>query len=141
MHWALRLPKDDQSHPELAKQVHIQLERMYALVEKIHAGQCRGATGEVIQDVVNIGVGGSDLGPLMVSHALSDFKNPHISHSMYILFRPLMVASFRIYCINLDPKPRCLLFLQNRSGPLIPYLMRKQCVYGLKKHLGKNHKF
>jgi glucose-6-phosphate isomerase len=74
MHWALRLPKDDQSHPELAKQVHTQLERMYALVEKIHAGQCRGATGEVIQDVVNIGVGGSDLGPLMVSHALSDFK-------------------------------------------------------------------
>ena len=74
MHWALRLPKDDQSHPELAKQVHTQLERMYALVEKIHAGQYRGATGEVIQDVVNIGVGGSDLGPLMVSHALSDFK-------------------------------------------------------------------
>lgn len=74
MHWALRLPKDDQSHPELVEQVHTQLERMYALVEKIHAGQCRGATGEVIQDVVNIGVGGSDLGPLMVSHALSDFK-------------------------------------------------------------------
>lgn len=74
MHWALRLPKQDSQHPKLAAQVHTQLERMYALVEKIHAGQCRGATGEVIQDVVNIGVGGSDLGPLMVSHALSDFK-------------------------------------------------------------------
>lgn len=74
MHWALRLPPSDAQHPELAQQVHEQLERMYALVEKIHAGQCRGATGEVIQDVVNIGVGGSDLGPLMVSHALSDFK-------------------------------------------------------------------
>jgi len=74
MHWALRLPQRDAQHPELAQQVHEQLERMYALVEKIHAGQCRGATGEVIQDVVNIGVGGSDLGPLMVSHALSDFK-------------------------------------------------------------------
>ncbi|RKG36784.1 glucose-6-phosphate isomerase [Acinetobacter rongchengensis] len=74
MHWALRLPKDDQVYPELAKQVHQQLDRMYQLVEKIHAGQCRGATGEVIQDVVNIGVGGSDLGPLMVSHALSDYK-------------------------------------------------------------------
>ena len=74
MHWALRLPKHDQSHPELAKQVHAQLDRMYVLVNKIHAGQYRGATGEVIQDVVNIGVGGSDLGPLMVSHALSDFK-------------------------------------------------------------------
>lgn len=74
MHWALRLPKDDQDYPELAELVHQQLDRMYQLVEKIHAGQYRGATGEVIQDVVNIGVGGSDLGPLMVSHALSDYK-------------------------------------------------------------------
>ena len=74
MHLALRLPKNDQAHPELAKQDHEQLDRMYALVNKIHDGQYRGATGEVIQDVVNIGVGGSDLGPLMVSHALSDFK-------------------------------------------------------------------
>lgn len=74
MHWALRLPPRDQQHAEVAAQVHQQLQRMYALVEKIHAGQFRGATGEVIQDVVNIGVGGSDLGPVMVSHALSDFK-------------------------------------------------------------------
>lgn len=73
-HWALRLPQNDRVHSEVARQVHSQLDRMYALVEKIHAGQCRGSTGEVIQDVVNIGVGGSDLGPLMVSHALSDFK-------------------------------------------------------------------
>ena len=74
MHWALRLPKDDLLHSELAMPVHLQLERMFALVEKIHAGQCRGSSGEVIQDVVNIGVGGSDLGPLMVTQALSDFK-------------------------------------------------------------------
>lgn len=74
MHWALRLPKHDAKHPELSKQVHEQLDRMYQLVEQIHAGQYRGCTGEVIQDVVNIGVGGSDLGPLMVTHALSDFK-------------------------------------------------------------------
>lgn len=74
MHWALRLPEKDLQYPDLALQVHQQLERMYALVDKIHAGQYRGATGEVIQDVVNIGVGGSDLGPLMATHALSDFK-------------------------------------------------------------------
>lgn len=74
MHWALRLPENDRVHSQLSAQVHDQLQRMFALVEKIHAGQCRGATGEVIQDVVNIGVGGSDLGPLMVSQALSDFK-------------------------------------------------------------------
>ncbi|MBF7688796.1 glucose-6-phosphate isomerase [Acinetobacter rathckeae] len=74
MHWALRLPKKSTEHTAVAAQVHEQLERMYKLVNKIHAGQYRGVTGEVIQDVVNIGVGGSDLGPLMVSHALSDFK-------------------------------------------------------------------
>ena len=72
MHWALRLPKQ---HTGIADQVHEQLERMFNLVNKIHAGQCRGSTGEVIQDVVNIGVGGSDLGPLMVTQALSDFKH------------------------------------------------------------------
>ena len=74
MHWALRLPKHDLVHTALSDQVHVQLDRMDALVNQIHAGQYRGCTGEVIQDVVNIGVGGSDLGPLMVSHALSDFK-------------------------------------------------------------------
>ncbi|WP_416202910.1 glucose-6-phosphate isomerase [Acinetobacter sp. LoGeW2-3] len=76
MHWALRLPEQNSRHPDLAEQVHTQLKRMFTLVEKIHTGQYRGATGEVIQDVVNIGVGGSDLGPLMVSQALSDFKQP-----------------------------------------------------------------
>ena len=67
MHWALRQPGAKKFPCRLIRQVHQQLERMYALVEKIHAGQYRGATGEVIQDVVNIGVGGSDLGPVMVS--------------------------------------------------------------------------
>lgn len=74
MHWALRLPEQDSEFPELAEKVHEQLNRLYDVVNKIHAGQYRGATGEVIQDVVNIGVGGSDLGPLMASTALSDFK-------------------------------------------------------------------
>ncbi|MEQ1106131.1 glucose-6-phosphate isomerase [Acinetobacter ursingii] len=74
MHWALRLPKNTVQFSELSAQVNAQLDRMFQLVEKIHAGQYRGVTGEVIQDVVNIGVGGSDLGPLMVTHALSDFK-------------------------------------------------------------------
>ena len=74
MHWALRLPEHHQQHPDLAHSVHQQLQHMFTLVEQIHAGQYRGVTGEVIQDVVNIGVGGSDLGPVMVSHALSDFK-------------------------------------------------------------------
>lgn len=74
MHWALRVPKDNNEFPDTNSIVHAQLEKMYQLVRKIHAGQYRGVTGEVITDVVNIGVGGSDLGPLMASYALSDFE-------------------------------------------------------------------
>lgn len=80
MHWALRAPKNylkNEIDPELSgigEVVHQQLDKMYQLVRKIHAGQYRGVTGEVITDVVNIGVGGSDLGPLMASYALSDFE-------------------------------------------------------------------
>lgn len=77
MHWALRTPKAalDQLgiDPKISHAIHQELEKMYALVEKIHQGQYRGATGEVVTDVVNIGVGGSDLGPLMASYALADF--------------------------------------------------------------------
>lgn len=76
MHWALRIPEQDRTNISLTELIHTQLNRMYQLVDKIHAGQYRGSTGEVIQDVVNIGVGGSDLGPLMVCHALSDYKVP-----------------------------------------------------------------
>lgn len=75
MHWALRLPKNAECMVDgenVAQEVHQQLEQMDRIVDKIHSGQWRGVTGEVATDVVNIGVGGSDLGPLMVSEALCD---------------------------------------------------------------------
>lgn len=74
MHWLLRVPQSAEMQYSELSSIHEQLNRMFDLVEKIHAGQYRGVTGEIIQDVVNIGVGGSDLGPLMACHALSDFK-------------------------------------------------------------------
>lgn len=79
MHWALRLPVDNACvvrGEDVALLVHAQLQRMEEIVQQVRAGQWRGATGEVITDVVNIGVGGSDLGPLMVSEALTDWCLP-----------------------------------------------------------------
>jgi glucose-6-phosphate isomerase len=78
MHWALRLPVDalcTVDGVDVTGQVHEQLARMERIVAKIQAGQWRGATGEVITDVINIGVGGSDLGPLMATEALNDFSS------------------------------------------------------------------
>lgn len=75
MHWALRLPADARcvvDGQDVVSDIHRQLERMEHIVNKVHAGQWRGVTGEVVTDVVNIGVGGSDLGPLMVSEALCE---------------------------------------------------------------------
>jgi hypothetical protein len=55
------------------------LERMARFCEQIHTGNWRGFSGERITDVVNIGIGGSDLGPRMAVHALAAFEQPDIS--------------------------------------------------------------
>ncbi|HHT00578.1 MAG TPA: glucose-6-phosphate isomerase, partial [Thiomicrospira sp.] len=58
--------------PEVSKE----WEKMEHLVDRIHTKQLRGFSGKAITDVVNIGVGGSDLGPLMVTHALKGVRSP-----------------------------------------------------------------
>ena len=52
------------------------LQQMQQFVGDIHTGKWQGASGENITDIVNIGIGGSDLGPRMVSHALSAWHHP-----------------------------------------------------------------
>lgn len=56
--------------PDIAQTQH----NMAHLVNAIHTGTYRGATGKPITDIVNIGIGGSDLGPAMVCKALSSYK-------------------------------------------------------------------
>jgi glucose-6-phosphate isomerase len=51
------------------------LEQMKSFSEKIISGEWKGFTGKAITDVVNIGIGGSDLGPVMVTEALRPYKN------------------------------------------------------------------
>ena len=54
------------------------LDRMRSFVDSVHSGSWRGHTGETITDVVNIGIGGSDLGPRMVVEALEPFLVPGV---------------------------------------------------------------
>ena len=58
--------------------VQIVLDKMRDFCAAVHSGQWRGATGEPITDVVNIGIGGSDLGPRMATQALAAFRMPHL---------------------------------------------------------------
>ncbi|WP_173912030.1 glucose-6-phosphate isomerase [Acinetobacter sp. Marseille-Q1618] len=143
MHWALRQPI--QNHHHVVKAVHEQLERMYALVEKIHAGQYRGVTGEVIQDVVNIGVGGSDLGPLMVTHALSDYK-VHTAKPLNVHFVSTMDGSQLSELLHQLRPETTLFIISSKSFGTIDTLSNAQTVrQWLEKALGqcegilKNH--
>jgi glucose-6-phosphate isomerase len=55
------------------------LGRMARFCEQIHSGAWRGFSGERITDVVNLGIGGSDLGPRMAVHALAAFEHPDLN--------------------------------------------------------------
>jgi len=76
LHTALRCAPDAEVRVggrNIITDVHASLDRMEYVVNRVHAQQWRGYSGRAISDVVNIGVGGSDLGPCMVSLALTEF--------------------------------------------------------------------
>src|SRR5829696_1218848 len=76
LHTALRLPKDASlvvDGTDVVPQVHEVLEKVYAFANKVRSGEWTGVTGKRIQTLVNIGIGGSDLGPVMVYEALQPY--------------------------------------------------------------------
>jgi len=82
LHTALRLPKDAQltvDGQDVVADVHEVLDSMGEFTDKIRSGEWTGATGERITTVVNIGIGGSDLGPVMVYQALRHYADAGVS--------------------------------------------------------------
>jgi glucose-6-phosphate isomerase len=76
LHVALRMPRDASltvDGEDVVAQVHEVLDRMSAFAERIRSGEWTGHTGKPIQNVVNIGIGGSDLGPVMAYEALRHY--------------------------------------------------------------------
>ena len=60
---------------DVMPEVNAVLEKMKVFSEKVISGNWKGYTGKAITDVVNIGIGGSDLGPVMVTEALKPYGN------------------------------------------------------------------
>ncbi|OZI08090.1 glucose-6-phosphate isomerase [Siphonobacter sp. BAB-5385] len=60
---------------DVMPEVNAVLDKMKTFSEKVISGEWKGYTGQAITDVVNIGIGGSDLGPVMVTEALKPYKN------------------------------------------------------------------
>ena len=82
LHTALRAPKDKQitvDGQDITADVHAVLARVKTFSDAVRNGQWRGHTGKEITDIVNIGIGGSDLGPKMVCLALRQFAHPRLT--------------------------------------------------------------
>ncbi|WP_333762772.1 glucose-6-phosphate isomerase [Streptomyces sp. IBSBF 2390] len=78
LHTALRAPRDavvEVDGENVVPGVHAVLEKMAAFAERVRSGEWTGHTGKRIRNVVNVGIGGSDLGPAMAYEALRAFTD------------------------------------------------------------------
>jgi len=77
LHVALRAPKSQSilvDGEDVVPKVHEVLDRMSAFCDRVRSGEWKGYTGKPIRNVVNIGIGGSDLGPVMAYEALRHYS-------------------------------------------------------------------
>jgi glucose-6-phosphate isomerase len=82
LHVALRMPRDASlivDGTDVVAQVHEVLDRMAAFASKIRSGEWRGHSGLPITAIVNVGIGGSDLGPVMAYEALRYYSDRHLT--------------------------------------------------------------
>ena len=82
LHIALRMPKGSTlvvDGTDVVAQVHEVLDRMAAFAERLRAGDWKGHSGTPIRNVVNVGIGGSDLGPVMAYEALRHYSRRELT--------------------------------------------------------------
>jgi glucose-6-phosphate isomerase len=82
LHVALRTPRDSSfllDGKDIAKDIHAVLKQIRSFTDRVRSGEWRGYSGKTITDVVNIGIGGSDLGPKMACQALRAFSHPRLT--------------------------------------------------------------
>jgi len=77
LHVALRAAKDEQYFSDgvdVVPEVHAVLDKMAAFAQKVRSGEWKGHTGKRIRNVISVGIGGSDLGPVMAYEALKHYS-------------------------------------------------------------------
>ena len=82
LHTALRAPKSSRIESDgvdVVPQVHAVLDQMEEFSQTIRSGQWQGFTGKPIRNVINIGIGGSDLGPMMACEALRAYSQRNLN--------------------------------------------------------------
>ena len=120
LHTALRRPEgytpaltvDDQ---DVDADVHAVLKKIYAFAERVRNGEWTGITGKRIETVVNIGIGGSDLGPVMVYEALKPYADAGITARFISNIDPTDVAE---KVSDLDPETTLFIVASKTFGTL-----------------------
>ena len=82
LHVALRAPKGQSIRvdgEDVVPQVHAVLDKMAAFSSRVRSGEWKGHTGKPIRNVINVGIGGYDLGPVMAYEALRDYTQRHLT--------------------------------------------------------------
>lgn len=120
LHTALRRPEgytpaltvDGQ---DVDADVHAVLKKIYAFADRVRNGEWTGVTGKRIETVVNIGIGGSDLGPVMVYEALKPYADAGITARFISNIDPTDVAE-KVF--DLDPETTLFIVASKTFGTL-----------------------
>ena len=103
LHTALRAPRNASvtvDGENVIPQVHAVLDKMAKFCERVRDGEWRGHTGKPIRNVVNIGIGGSDLGPVMAYEALRHFSQRNM---VFRFVSNVDATDFAEATVDLDP--------------------------------------
>ena len=118
LHTALRLPKGATLHvdgQDVVHDVHEVLDRMGTFADDVRAGRWLGHTGKRIRNIVNVGIGGSDLGPVMAYEALKHYTQRDLT---FRFVSNVDSTDFTEATLDLDPEETLFIIASKTFGTL-----------------------
>ena len=118
LHTALRLPKGAALHvdgQDVVHDVHDVLDRMGTFADDVRAGRWLGHTGKRIRNIINVGVGGSDLGPVMAYEALKHYTQRDLT---FRFVSNVDSTDFTEATLDLDPEETLFIIASKTFGTL-----------------------
>ena len=135
LHTALRLPADASltvDGQDVVADVHEVLGRAYDFADRVRSGEWTGVTGERIETVVNIGIGGSDLGPVMAYEALEPYHQDGLTCRFISNIDPTDAAQ---KLAGLNPETTLFIVSSKTFGTLETLTNARLCKAWLLEHL------
>ena len=127
LHTALRRPATDSlvvDGQDAVADVHEVLDKIYAFAGKVRSGEWRGVTGKPIRTVINVGIGGSDLGPVMAYEALKPYVKEGLECRFISNIDPTDAA---VKTADLDPETT-LVIIASKTFTTLETLTNARCV-------------